>query len=121
MISIKRPSTNRLDIEIAGKITGPEMKRALTELFEQAGDIQQGRMLYRVRDISLPGFNAVAVELKQLPRLFRLIRHFDRVALLADQAWVRKAGELEGMLFPGLEIKAFEYDDSEAAEFWLAE
>ena len=120
MFSINRVSDNRLDIEIAGKVTGEEMQRALAELFKHTDQISNGRMLYRIRDISLPTFSAIMVELQQLPKLFRLVKHFDRVAVLADEAWLKKAGELEGKLFPGLEIKAFDYDDNKAVEEWLA-
>ena len=121
MFSINRTAPNRLDIEISGKITGEEMERALPVLFEHASDISNGQMLYRIRDLSLPTFSAIAVELGQLPQLFRLVKHFERVAVLADEGWIRKAGELEGKLFPGVEIRAFNYDEVEAAETWLAQ
>ena len=58
--------------------------------------------------------------LARLPALLKLIRKFKRVAVLTDKTWLQKASELEGLLYPGLEIKAFDRDQKEAAEEWLA-
>jgi hypothetical protein len=41
--------------------------------------------------------------------------------VLTDKKWLQKASELEGLLMPGLEIKAFDQDQAGAAEAWLAE
>jgi hypothetical protein len=39
---------------------------------------------------------------------------------LSDKTWLKKASELEGILIPGLEIKAFDRDQKSEAEAWLA-
>jgi hypothetical protein len=52
--------------------------------------------------------------------LFKLIGNFDRAAVLADKAWIKKISELEGALIPGLKIKAFDADEKAEAEAWLA-
>jgi hypothetical protein len=57
--------------------------------------------------------------LSRIPQLFRFVRRFDRMAVVADKAWVRKASEFEGALIPGLQIKAFDLDQEEEAEAWL--
>ena len=49
-----------------------------------------------------------------------LIKKFDRAAVLTDKAWLKKVSELEGALFPGLEIKAFDRDQRGEAEAWLS-
>ncbi|NIA20233.1 MAG: hypothetical protein GWP07_07380, partial [Xanthomonadaceae bacterium] len=46
---------------------------------------------------------------------------FDRAAVLTDKIWIQKASELEGLLYPNLEIKAFNRDQKEEAEAWLYE
>lgn len=120
MFNIERKGENRLDIEFSGKLDSEDMKAALDLLIVQAKGIEHGRMLYRIGDFDLPTLGAIGVELSRLPELFRLIRHFDRAAVLADQRWIRAISEIEGILIPGLEIKAFEPRDEAAAEAWLA-
>ena len=121
MLRITPNGANRLDLEIDGKIDADEMRAGLDALIEQSENFENGRMLYRIGDFDIPTFGALGVEFSRLPALFGLIRKFDRIAVLADQAWVRKAGEIEGALFPGLAIKSFELADDAAAEAWLAE
>lgn len=76
-------------------------------------------MLYEVIDFHLQSLGAIAVEFSRRPSMFGLMKRFDSTAVLADKTWIKKAGEFEGHLIPGLEIKAFDRDQKEAAEAWL--
>jgi hypothetical protein len=119
MFQIRANGRNRLDIEFSGKLDAEDMRRAIDELVSKTEGIEHGRMLFRVGAYRLPTLGGVAVELSRFVELFRMIRKFDRAAVLADQSWIRKASEIEGAFFPGLEIKAFGMDEEEAAESWL--
>jgi hypothetical protein len=119
MFTVTPNGPNRVDIEFGGKLDSEAMKVALDDLTEKTKDIRNGRMLYRVNDFQLPTLGAIAVEFSRLPKLFGLIRKFDRAAVLADKNWVRKASEIEGALIPGLDIKSFNLDQEAEAEAWL--
>ena len=121
MFTVTPNGTNRLDIDFSGKLDSDEMKVALDELASKSEGIEHGRMLYRIGDFRLPTLGAMGIELARLPSLFGLVRKFDRCAVLADQEWLKKISEIEGALIPGLDIKGFKLDDTEAAEAWLAE
>lgn len=119
MFTVTRTSANRLDITLGGKLDSDAMTVALDELQVAAEGIENGRMLYRIDRFELPTLGAIAVEFSRMPALLKLVRRFERCAVVADQAWLRTVGEWEGMLFPGLEIRGFESVD--AAEAWLAQ
>ena len=121
MFTLTKIGANRLDILISGKIDSEEMKQALDELEEQSQGVEDGVMLYDVVDFHLPSMGALAIEFSRMPALFRLIRKYKRIAVLSDRNWIKKASELEGMLIPGLEIKAFDRDRKTEAERWLLE
>ncbi|MCD6268644.1 MAG: STAS/SEC14 domain-containing protein [Deltaproteobacteria bacterium] len=121
MFKVTLNGANRLDIELSGKLDADEMKIALDELVDKSKNIENGRMLYEIIDFHLPSLGAIGVELSRLPELFGLIKRFDRVAVLTDKTWLKKASELEGMLYPSLEIKAFDRNQKVAAEAWLAD
>jgi len=121
MFTVTPNGTNRVDIELDGKLNSDEMKQALDELVSKTEGIKHGRMLYTIANFELPTLGAIGIEFARLPRLFKLIGKFDRAAVLADQKWIRKIGEIEGALIPGLEIKAFARDDQATAEAWLME
>ena len=111
---------NRLDIELSGKLNTEEMKIALDELESKSKDIETGKMLYEIIDFHLPSLGAIAVEFTRLPSMFGLMKKFDCVAVLTDKTWLKKVSEVEGQLFLGLEIKAFDRDQKEEAEAWLS-
>ena len=120
MFKVTPKGKNRLDIEMSGKLSAEDMKAALDDLVNKSMHIENGSMLYDIVDYHLPSLGAIAIELARLPEMLKWMRKFNRAAVLADKRWLKKASELEGVLIPGLEIKAFGRDQREAAEAWLA-
>ncbi|HEC13335.1 MAG TPA: STAS/SEC14 domain-containing protein [Acidiferrobacteraceae bacterium] len=120
MFKVMLKGTNRLDIELSGKLNADDMKIALDELVSKSRDIEGGQMLYEIIDFHIPSLGAIGIELSRFPAMFGLMKKFDRAAVLTDKAWLKKASELEGMLYPGLEIKAFNRDQKVEAEAWLS-
>jgi len=120
MFMITQNGVNRLDIEMSGKLNSEEMKIALDELVLKSENIVNGKMLYDVIDYHLPSLGAIGIEFSRLPSMFGLMKKFNRAAVLTDKTWLKKVSEFEGVLFPGLEIKAFDRDQKEEAEAWLS-
>lgn len=121
MLTITKSSPNRVDIDLNGGLDAEIMTAGLDDLIAKSEGVQQGRMLYRITDFAMPSLGALGVELTRLPKLFGLLSKFDRCAVLSDAAWLRKAAEIEGAIFPGIDIKGFEMSEVDAAEAWLAE
>ena len=120
MFKVIQNGINRLDVEMSGKMDTEEMKIALDELVSKSKNIKNGKMLYEVIDFHLPSLGAIVIEFSRLPSMFGLMKKFDRAAVLTDKAWLQKVSELEGALYPGLEIKAFNRDQKVEAEAWLS-
>jgi hypothetical protein len=120
MFRVTNNGTNRLDIELSGKLNAEDMKIALDELVIKSKDIENGKMLYEIIDFNLPSLGAIAIELSRLPAMLGLMKKFDRAAVVTDKTWLKAASELEGIFFPGLVIKAFNRDQKTAAEAWLS-
>lgn len=120
MLTITHRGDQRLDIEFQGSIDAAQMRAGLDELFDKAAGIEHGRMFYRIRDFDMPSMGAIAVELRHMAQLLRLLRRFDRIAVVADAGWVRQMSEIEGALIPGIELKAFDPAHAAEAEAWLA-
>jgi len=119
MFKVIPNGANRLDIELSGKLNTEDMRTALDTLVSKSKNIENGTILYEIIDLHFPSLGAIGIELSRLPALFVLMKKFDRVAVLTDKAWLKKASELEGALFPGLEIKAFNRNQKAVAEAWL--
>ena len=120
MFKVIQKGTNRLDLEMSGKLDAKEVKIALDELVSKSENIKNGKILYDVIDFRLPSLGGIAIEFSLLPAVFGLLKKFDRTAVLTDKTWLKKLSELEGILYPGLKIKAFNRDQRAEAEAWLA-
>ena len=120
MLKITKPSADRVDIELDGKIDAEIMRTALDDLIDKAKGVKGGKMLYRITNFELPTLGAIGVEFSRLPKLFGLLGAFDKCAVLSDSDWLKKAAEIEGAIFPGIEIKSFDLDQRDVAEEWLA-
>ena len=105
---------------MSGRLNVEEMRTALDELVRKSRNIENGQMLYDVIDFRLPTLDAIVLELSRLPSMFGFIRKFRRAAVLTDKHWIKKVSELEGLLVPGLEIRAFGRGQKKEAEAWLS-
>lgn len=119
MLTITKHSANRLDIELSGALGTQAMREGLDMLIDESADITKGRMLYRIRDFEMPSMGALAVEFKQMPKLFSLIGKFEKCAVVSDASWIRTVAELEGFVLPTLEIRSFPLEAEQQAEDWL--
>lgn len=119
MFKVTQNGTNRLDIELSGKLDSEEMKVALDDLVSKSEGIENGIMFYDIVDFNIPTLGAIAVEFSRLPSMIGLLKKFKKCAFLTDKNWIKKVGELEGVLFPWLEIKGFAREQKEEAEAWL--
>lgn len=119
MFTITKPSDNRVDIEFSGSLDADGMRTALDDLIEKSEGVKNGRMLYRINDITMPTLGALGVELSRLPKLFGLIGKYDKCAVVTDTEWIKRASEVEGLLIPGIEIMSFGLNNLDIAEIWL--
>ncbi len=121
MFMIERRASNRLEIQIGGKLQADDMRQLLDALEQESEGMTRGQVLYRIHDLNMPSAGAIVIELRRLPVLIGLLPRFGRIAVVSHQRWIQHASELEGLLLPGLSIKAFEPDDIEAAQAWLTQ
>src|SRR3990167_1188411 len=106
MFQVTRNGKNRIDVDFTGKLDSIDMRIALNQLTQHAEGIEQGRMMYRIGTFELPTLGAIGVELSRIPQLLRFIRRFERVAVVADQEWVRRISTIEGALIVFAQVDA---------------
>lgn len=121
MFKVSRINDDRLNLELDGKFDASEMEAALDEFVRQSEGIKNGKMLYEIEDFGFPSLGAIGVKFSRLPSLFALIGKFEKAAIVTDKKWLQRASEIEGLLIPGLEIKAFSFSEKTEAEAWLSD
>ena len=118
-MNVTKVGSNRLDVEFDGKIDSDQMTKVLDAMFAEIEDMEHGLLLYRIGELEIPTLGAIGVELKNLPKIFRMVQKIDRIAVVCDQAWVRTGAEIEGKLIPGVEMKSFGLNEESEAVEWL--
>src|SRR5690606_13047391 len=114
-----RIGNDRLGLDIAGRVHRDGMRSGLRALFTQAQGIHGGQLLMRIGELQMTTAGAIGVELAKLTELVRLTRQFDRCGVISSKDWIRKMGEIEGAIIPGLEVRSFRPEREADALAWL--
>lgn len=106
-------------IVIDGRISVEEMRSGLDAFWGILPETDRISFLYDIQEFAFPEFDAIAEKLRDIPSLFQALGRIDKIAMVADPAWLRTVAEFEGMLIPGLTIRSFGPEDMADAEAWL--
>jgi hypothetical protein len=107
----------RLDGKVDSEVFG-QLSAAINAALEQH---EQLRLYAEVDHLGGVTPEAIVDGLGYVVRRLSLLHRFDRAAIVSDEAWVRKVGELKAQFFSSLEIRAFPRAEREAARAWIAE
>lgn len=119
MLTFIDSSGDVLAIEMSGKITGEELDAVMDVLEESMARHDKLHVFVETRAIgglelaSLPGYLARA-----LP-LFGKLSKFGRVAVVADQAWIRAGTRLESAVLPNINYRVYVPDERNEALAWV--
>jgi len=108
-----------LALAIAGTITGADLG-AIMDRLEEVMD-RHGKLHVFVETHAIEG-----IEVKAFPAymarafpLFGKLDRFGRVAVVADQAWIRAGTRLESAMLPSISYRVFNPKQRDAALAWV--
>ena len=105
--------------EVSGKITGADLDAMMDRLDQAMAHHEKIHIFVETRGIDgieltgLPGYVARAMP------LFGKLTRFGRVAVVADQTWVRIGTRVESAVLPFISYKTFEPAQREEALAWV--
>ena len=108
-----------LALKIAGKITGADLDAVMDRLEEALRRHDKVHLFIETSAIdsieiaALPSYTARAMP------LFGKLGRFGRVAVVADQAWIRVATRIESAILPFISYRVFEPDQRAEALAWV--
>jgi hypothetical protein len=108
-----------LALEISGKITGADLDAVMDVLDSAMAHHDKVHVFVETKAIggleltSLPGYMARA-----LP-LFGKLGKFGRVAVVADQAWIRAGTRLESAMLPNMTYRVYMPEERDEALAWV--
>ena len=119
MLNITRLSPRAIEMVAEGRLTDAEVRPALKQLEQILDEIPRLDILADVRGSPSISFAAIGEQLQHLPLAFRMIRQCERVAIVADETWVRVASRIESALIPGVSYEVYERHEEAHARAWL--
>lgn len=106
-------------LRISGKVTGADLDAIMDRLDEVMAASDKVHVFVETQGIgglelaSLPGYMSRA-----MPLFGKLVR-FGRVAVVADQAWVRVGARLESAMLPNISYRTYMPDERDEALAWV--
>ncbi len=119
MLNILDSAADVLALEVSGKIVGSDLDAIMDALDRAMADHDKVHVFVETRSIDglelsgLPGYVARA-----LP-LFGKLGRFGRVAVVADQAWVRAGSRRESAMLPNISYRVYLPDERDEALAWV--
>ena len=117
MISYRsEPNSPVVEISVEGRVTDADLKASIARLREDLERHGKTRVLEVIQHFTGMEPQALWTDLTMGPPLAQKV---SRVAVVADQAWIRAATHL-GRFFTRAELKAFEPSELDEARAWIA-
>lgn len=117
MFVVEKTAPHQVTLSLSGRLDRESIAAGMDTLLLQSADLEQGQLLYVISDFHWPSVACAIPQLKRLPALLAMRKHIDRVAIVADSAWLRQLGQWKGALVPGVIVRSFH--DRHEAERWL--
>jgi hypothetical protein len=114
------PGPDVVAFRAGGTLTERDIERAWAAM--DAALDESARIGLYVEVVDLTGVTLaglvkdLTLGLKNLGKL----KHFRRIAVVTDAAWIRTAAAIEDKLLPGIEIRTYPTEEDEVAVAWLA-
>jgi len=104
---------------LSHKITGPDLKAILDRLDDEMAYHAKTHVLLETRAIDGIEISGLKSYVSRAMPLFGKLDRFGRVAVVADQAWVRLATRIESAILPSISYRAFTPDERDEAIAWV--
>lgn len=119
MIEFISSTDDMIAIKVTDKITGPDLDAVMDRLdgaMARHDKIHVFVEAYGIDGIELAGLPSYVA--RAMP-LFGKLTRFGRVAVVADQAWLRIGTRIESAVLPFISYRVFEPDGREEALAWV--
>jgi hypothetical protein len=107
-------------VRCGGRLDHAEMEECLVRLRSALDANARTHVFAEVVDIGSVSAESFVTGFKWAPEWLSKLDRFGRVAIVADQSWVRWAAKIESALLPHISYETFESDERERAFAWVA-
>lgn len=121
MIGFLDSPGDTIAVKISGKIDGSDLDSIMDRFDQIMAAHDKVHVYVETESISGIELSALAVQMRRAFPLFGKLDRFGRVAVVADQAWVRAGTRLESALLPNISYRTYMPDERDEALAWVAD
>ena len=114
---LKSPD-NVLAIKISGTITGEDLDAIMDRTDEIMDKHDKIHVYAETHDIGGMQLSALPHHMSRAFPLFGKLGQFGRVAVVADQAWIRVGSRIESAMLPNISYRVYQPEEREEALAW---
>ena len=119
MLNFIETGLDVIALEIANKITGNDLDAIMDRLDTAMAANDKVHVFVETRAIEGIELSGLPAYLKRAMPLFGKLDRFGRVAVVADQAWVRAGTRLESALLPSISYRVYMPEERKQALAWV--
>lgn len=119
MITYTSLSPRALEAVVEGRVTKEDVRAAFARMGELMDANDKVDMLADVRAGVHIELATIGEEMRHLSQVGRMLSKMDRVALVADQAWIRAVGRIESHILPSIDYRVFDRDQADEARAFV--
>lgn len=105
-----------LALHIDGKMSSEDFEQVLSAVDDKLARHDTLRIYAEMHALTGVSPEALFEDLKFAVKHWQ---RFDREAIVTDQTWLQKLTSAAGRLMPGIEVRAFGFNEREAATDWI--
>ena len=106
-------------LTMSGKITGNDLTAIMDRLDEVMATEGKVHLFVETQSISGIEISSMPQYLSRAMPLFGKLSRFGRIAVVADQSWIRAGTRLESALLPNVSYRVYMPDEREDALAWV--
>lgn len=110
---------NVIAIKIADKIAGSDLDTIMDRLDTAMGHHDKVHIFVETRSIDGIEISGLGSYMARAMPLFGKLCRFGRVAVVADQAWVRAGTRIESALLPNISYRTYKPEERDEAFAWV--
>ncbi|WP_332816668.1 STAS/SEC14 domain-containing protein [Sphingopyxis sp.] len=119
MFEIINTKDDVLAVRINGKITGEDLAEIMERLEVAIAVNEKVHVYAETQSIDGIEIAGLAAHIARAAPLMGKLRQFGRVAVVADQLWIRALTRVESALLPHISYRVFKPEDRGAALMWV--
>lgn len=119
MLQLIESPDDVIAVRISEKITGDDLSAIMDRLDAVMADHEKIHVFVETRGIDGLEVSALPEYVRRALPLFGKLDHFGRVAVVADQAWIRVGTRLESALLPSISYRTYMPEEGDEALAWV--